>query len=318
MKKNKLVLLAVFLLMLASVVILVLTRRDRESNRAIFSADSTVVAAIEIASPDTSISFALENGRWRITKPVAWDVEEGHFQLFMRDVILKQYSTEPIASGKEALKQYRLTKDNALRIKAFDARNKLLREVWFGDLGNPFDYFCFAGGTNVFQIRSKVNSFYGPKLESWRSPYALSLFPDQLLTINVKHQKNSYELTRNGDIWHYSDKIEDFDIPPGNLVMGKLLNALSHLGSHTMLSGETLPPASSVPAPECEVDLMLNDNSRVKLSFHAWENKNYLLKIDRYPDSYFVVLFDTVFRFTRHAALFRAVVGDPSSIEPQN
>jgi hypothetical protein len=313
-KRSKIYLLAVFLLLLAVVAALLFTRRDRESSKAIFSADSTAVAAIEIASPDTSIAFKRENGSWRITRPVNWGIEEGHFQLFMRDVILKQYSTEPLAAGKEALQQYRLTKDKALRIKAFDARNKLLREVWFSDLGNPFDYFCFAGDNEVFQIRSKVNSFYGPKLESWRSPYALSLFSDQLLSIRVKHPQNSYELTRDGNIWHFKDKLEDFDVPPGNLVMGKLLNALSHLGSNTMLSGDTLPPASAVPAPECEVELMLSDNSRVKISFHAWEDGNYLLKIDRYPDSYFVVLFDTVFRFTRNAALFRAVEGDPPGL----
>ncbi len=312
MKKSKLVLLIVFLLLLAAVIVLRLTRSDQESSKAIFSADSTAVAGIEIASPDTSIAFTLQDGRWRITRPVSWDVEEGHFRLFLQDVILESYSTEPIASGKEALEQYRLTKDKALRIKAFDARDKLLREVWFGDPGNPFDYFCFAGATEVYQVRSKVVSFYGPKLESWRSPYALSLFPDQLFTIKVKHPQNSYELTRDGNIWHYRDKLEDFNIPPGNLVMGKLLNALSHLGSNTMLSGETLPPAASVPAPECEVELLLNDNTKVRISFHPWENKNFLLKIDRYPDSYFVVLFDTVFRFTRNAALFRAVEGEPT------
>ncbi len=310
MKKSKLILLIVFLVLLAVVVYLLLTRTDKETFRPIFTADSTAVARIEIADPDTSITFVQKDQLWRISQPVNWDVEEGHFQLFLREVIHEQYSTEPVASGKDALKQYRLTKDKALRIKVFGARDKLLREVWFGDPGNPYDYFCFKGGTDVYQIRRKVVSFYGPTLESWRSPYALSLFSDEMLSIKVKHSKNSYELTRDGEIWHYQDKLEDFDIPPRNLVMGKLLNALSHLGSNTMLSGDTLPPEGSVPAPECEVEVLLKDSSKVMISFHPWED-NYLMKIDRYPDSYFIMLFDTVFRFTRHALLFRAVEGDP-------
>ena len=62
MKRSKIYLLAVFLLLLAVVAALLFTRRDRESSKAIFSADSTAVAAIEIASPDTSIAFKRENG----------------------------------------------------------------------------------------------------------------------------------------------------------------------------------------------------------------------------------------------------------------
>ena len=312
MKRSKIYLLAVFLLLLAVVAALLFTRRDRESSKAIFSADSTAVAAIEIASPDTSIAFKRENGSWRITRPVNWGIEEGHFQLFMRDVILKQYSTEPLAAGKEALQQYRLTKDKALRIKAFDARNKLLREAWFGDPGNFFDYFRFAGDSEVYQIKRKVNSFYGPKLESWRSPYLFGIFPDQMLSIRVRHTKNSYELTRDGNIWHYKDRLEDFEVPPGNEVMGRLLNAMSSLRSNTMLSGNTLPPEGSVPEPECEVEVMLTDNSTLSFSFHPWEDDTYLLKIDRHPNSYFVVIYDTVQRFIRHAGLFRAVQGDPA------
>ncbi len=312
MKKSKLVLLIVFLLLLAVAVWLLLTSSKEEKTRPIFTADSTAVHRIEIASPDASISFEKQDGGWRIIQPVDWAVDEGHFQLFLREVIQERYSTESIASGPKALEQYHLTKDKALRIKAFDARNKLLREAWFGDPGNFFDYFRFAGDSEVYQIKRKVNSFYGPKLESWRSPYLFGIFPDQMLSIRVRHTKNSYELTRDGNIWHYKDRLEDFEVPPGNEVMGRLLNAMSSLRSNTMLSGNTLPPEGSVPEPECEVEVMLTDNSTLSFSFHPWEDDTYLLKIDRHPNSYFVVIYDTVQRFIRHAGLFRAVQGDPA------
>lgn len=312
MKRSKLILLIVFLVLLAAVVYLLRTGTDKETFKPIFTADSTAVSRIEIANRDTSITFVRKDSRWKITQPIKWDVEENHFSVFLAEVIHKQYSPEPVASGKDALATYALTPEKALRIKVFDTKDKLLREVWFGDLGNPFDYFCYKGGTDVYQIRSKVVSLYGPNLDSWRTSYALSIFSDEMLSIKVKHSKNSYELTRDGATWHYQDKLEDFDIPPRNLVMGKILNALSMLGSNTMLSGNTLPPEGSVPAPECEVEVMLKDNSKEKISFHPWEDK-YLMKIDRYPDSYFVMLFDTVFRFTRYASLFRAVEGDPTA-----
>jgi hypothetical protein len=311
MKKGKLILLIVLAVLIALAIYLASTRKTKETIRPIFTVDSISVAGIEIADRDTSIAFSKASGRWRITQPINWDVEEGHFKLFLDEVIFEEYSVEPVAAGREAIEKYGLTEATALKIKAFDSKNKLIREVWFGDPGNPFDYFRFKGGSDVFQIRRKVCAFYGPKLESWRSPFALSLFPDQMLSIDVKHTKNTYKLSRNGIVWHYQDKQEDFDIPAGNETMGKILNSLTRLGSNSILTKEQAP--AKLAAPVCEVTVMLTGNTTEKITFHPWEDK-YLMTIGRFPDMYFVMLFDSVFRFTRHAAMFRAVAGLPETL----
>ena len=310
MKNNKIILLIVFLALLAVAIYLLSSRQKKETLKPIFPADSTSIAKIEIANPDTSITFSKINNHWTIIYPIKWDVDEDRFKMFWNEVLKEKYSTEPVASGKAALDQYELKDSTALKIKVYDSKNKLLKEVWFSDLGNPADYFCFKGDNNVYQIKRKVCLNYQPNLDSWRSPYALRIFPEQLYAIEVKHTKNSYQLTRNGNIWHYKDSKEDFDIPPGNVTMGKILNALSRLGSGTIMSLDKAPELGS---SACSVKLLLTDNSTILIEFYPGE-KNYFMTIDLYPDLVFEVPFDTYFRFTRFAATFRAQEGDPEEL----
>ncbi|MCB5245704.1 MAG: DUF4340 domain-containing protein [Candidatus Cloacimonadaceae bacterium] len=312
MKKNKIILIIVFLALLIVAIYLLTTRQEKETLKPIFPADSTSIVRIEIADPDTSIIITKINNQWQITYPIKWEVNEDHFKMFWTEVLREQYSIEPIASGKAALNQYSLTDTTALKIKVYDNKNKLIKEVWFSDLNNPADYFCFKGDNNVYQIKRKVCLNYPPKLDLWRSSYALRIFPEQLLAIEVKYTKNSYKLTRKGNIWHYKDSKEDFDIPPGNVTMGKILNALASLGSGTIFTRDNAP---KLETPACSVKLILTDNSTIQIEMYPGE-KNYFMTIDRYPDLVFEVPFDTYFRFTRFAATFRAKEGDPEELLP--
>ncbi len=311
MKKDKIVLLVVLLLLLALVIYFKFAKNTRETLKAIFSADSTAVAKIEIADRDTSVTFEKQQARWMITKPVKWNVKDDHFDAFLNEVIFRNYSPKPVASGKEILKEYRLTQEEALRVKVYNAKGKLLKEVWFGDPGNPYDYFCFKGGSNVYQIRSKVLQFYRPHFDSWRSPNVVSVNWDELRSIKVRHEKGNYELTRDSGIWHYKDQREDFEIPPGNQAMGKILNTLANMGAHTRLGEDELPSQGELGKTVCEVNLALVDKSHIKISFYPWD-QYYLMHTDLHPDSYFVMVADTLLRFTRDASLFSAVEGDPS------
>ncbi len=305
MKRSKLALIIVFLALLAAVIWLLAKRSDRETLRPVFGADSTAFHRIEIANADASITFMKQEGIWRIVNPIKWDVEKNRFGQFLGDVILADFSTESVATGKEALEKYGLTRDKALRIKAFDSRDKLLREVWFGDPGNPLDYFCYPGETEVHQIGNKVVSLYGPELGSWRSPYALSLEPDQVLSIQVDHSGTGYEITRAGELWKYQDNQESFDVPAGNLALSIILNDLSGIGAPSLTGKDELPSPNSEPTADCAAVIKLRDNSEISLSLHSWKGSQ-LLKIDRYPDSYFLVDQSIASHLTAPAKLFRA------------
>lgn len=310
MKHSKKFLILVLLVLLAIAAYFLLTRKRQETLKPIFAVDSTTVARIEITDPEGSITLSRSEDLWKISSPFTWSVEPERLRRFFAEVIQESYATTPIATGQNALAQYGLEEEKALQIRIFDANDILLREVWFSNPGNPFDYFRFAGDQNVYQIKQKVAFTYAPKFESWRSPHVLSLSGDQMLSISVKHSKNRYELTREGNIWHYRDETEDFDIPAGNQTMGKILNILSRLGSYNVLSDEEQPTRDSLETPVCEVNILQTGGQTYKITFFAWEDQ-YLMNVDSYPDMYFVVLFDTVFRFTRHASLFRSQEGYP-------
>lgn len=305
---KKLWLLLILLALLVGLYFLLRQNAPREKLKPLIGIDSLKIAAVEIKDSLGTLKLARDKDKWRIAEPVAWEVEPARMKLFFEQVLSRDYATTPVGEGSEAIKTYRLEKDKALRVKVFDANNKARVQIWFSNLGNPFDYFRFDGGDKVYQIRAKVASVYTSEFEKWRSPHVLSYSSEQLLTIEVKHPKNQYTLTRKGAVWHYRDSNEDFDIPSGNVTMGKILNSLAMLGSYTILSGDDRPPADSLGSLACEVELELTDTQRRKLEFFN-QDERYLLRVDGDDSMYFVVLFDTVFRFTRHAPLFRAKVG---------
>ncbi len=309
-RKRRLLLLGgVALALAAAVVFLMLDNQRVPTEKPIFAADSTAISAIEITDRDGSIRFEKAGALWNITSPVSWGAEQGRMRYIFERVILKKYSLTYLDKGAQALKQYKLEGPETLKIKVFGDKGRLLSEAWFADTGSGWDYFRFAKDDRVYQIESRVASEFKPRFETWRSPYALRLLSEQMLSIKVRHTRNSYELTRRENVWHYKDKIEDFDIPAGNETMGKILNALAQLGSGSILDDETKPPADSLGASVCDVDILKTDNSSLRISFQPF-GENYLMTLSDFPGKYFIVLFDTMFRFSRHASLFRAKVGE--------
>ena len=309
MKIRTLILLIILVALLAT--FLILKRRSpQERHKRIFSADSTSIGSIEIAAAAAKLVLVNDDGEWKLTHPVRWNVEPHLLRLFFSQVIGQTYSLTPLAQGSEAVKTYRLEQDNALQVKLFDFRGKLLDHVWFSNLNNPNDYFRFEGSNKVFQIRQKVAGVFTPDPAPWRSPYVLSLSEEQLSSLEVKHSKNSYTLTRSGDRWTYKDSNEEFEIPPRNTVLIKILHQLTMLGSYTVLEQDSLPTAASLGNPECVVKIKLMNDKQHLLEFFK-HTENYLLRVDSDASRYFVVLFDNVFRFTRKAVLFRAKEGYP-------
>lgn len=308
MKRKQLILLLILLLLVAGYFWL-RTRSPRESLKPVFAVDSLRVGRIEIAQGDNKIVFSKTPQGWKISQPIDWDVEPDRFGSFFRDVIQGKYANTVIGEGSEAVASYQLQDSLAFRVKVWDTRDRLRRQVLFANLGHPFDYFRYAGQDKVYQIRQKVASQFKPDLANWRKPNVLSLSPDRLSRITVRHPKNSYVLSRNADIWHFKDKVAEFDVQPGNVTMAKIQNILARLDAYTILQGKEAPALQELGDPICEVDILLTDKSQRQIRFYKYKD-NYLMTVDTHPDMYFEVIFDTVFRFTRHAQLFNARVGE--------
>ena len=308
MKRNQLILLLILLLLVAGYFWL-RSRSPRESLKPVFAVDSLRVGRIEISQGKRKIVFSKTPQGWKISQPIDWDVEPDRFGLFFRDVIKGKYATTVIGEGSEAVASYQLQDSLAFWVKVWDSKDRLRTQALFANLGHPFDYFRYAGQDKVYQIRQKVASEYQPDLAYWRKPNVLSISPDRLFRISVRHPKNSYVLSRNADLWHFKDKVAEFDVPPGNVTMAKIQNILAKLDAYNVMQGEEAPALQDLGDPVCEVDILLTDKSQRQIRFYKYGD-NYLMTVDNHPDMYFEVIFDTVFRFTRHAPLFNARVGE--------
>lgn len=300
MKHRNLILLAV-LLALVGAFFLLRDRQPTEKQLRVFDADSTQVGSFEISTvTDTVVVTKIGNG-WMLTYPEKWAVEEQRLRYFFEQVLPATYSGMPMGEGANAVNIYDLSADKALQIKVYSKEGRVLKHAYFGNTGNPFDYFRFEGENKVYQVKQQIVGRIQPELPNWRSPHVVALSPERLERISVKHIRNSYVLTRQFNAWYYRDSREEFRIPDYNVTMGKILNILGNLQAYNTIgsSAEQVKTYSN----DCEVDITLTDGSQKRLDFLRDGEKVYLM-VDRDPATLFVVVMDTMHRFMRHAAVF--------------
>jgi len=174
-------------------------------------------------------------------------------------------------------------------------------------MGNPYDYFRYYGSDKVYQIKSKVARNFSTQLSTWRSPIIAHHDEDELESIDVVHPKNSFTLSRKGYEWFYKDAKEAFPIPPSNRGIMKVVSILANLDTYIFIDGGQAEYSEKLANPDCTVTLHLVNNKTQVLTFIKGSDENYLLMIDGDSSVLFTVTFDTVFRFMRHAGVFREV-----------
>lgn len=300
MKHRNLILLVVLLLLLAAFFLL-RNRQPNEKEYRVFEADSTRIGSFEVLTAADTVMVSKVGNSWMLTYPVKWAVDQQRLKYFFDKVIPATYSGMPMSEGKNAVAIYDLTPEKALQIRVRSTDGKMLSHCYFGNTGNPFDYFRYDGEDKVYQVKQQIVGRLQPEISNWRSPDVLAISPERLEKISIKHSRNSYELSRALNAWYYKDKANEFKIPDYNAAMGKILNALASFQSYTMVSGSPDQVAGYEKA--CEVDITLTDGSKRRIDFLKDGEMIYVM-LDNDPASLFVVVMDMLHRFTRHAAVF--------------
>lgn len=305
MKKNRKLLIIILLLLVAAYFLLRL-RQPQERQSRIYDLDSLSIGTIEVFDQADTLKFKKLNGVWNLTSPVAWAADTLRIQaLFMR-VLNAKFPKTTMGEGKEAIKNYLLEDDKALHIVVGDAKGRNKIHTMFSNVGNPYDYFRYAGSDKVYQIKSKVFNTFTTELSTWRSPHVVYHEEGDLDSIDVVYTKNSFTLTRKKYDWFYKDAREEFPIPTTNLGIMKVVSILANLDTYVFVDGGANEYLPKFAKPECEVTLHLTDKTTQMLSFVRLEDDRYLLMVDKDPSVLFMVPFDTVFRFMRHADVFRS------------
>ncbi len=303
MRYRNLILIVVLIVLIALFLIVRRGKPDEKVLR-VFDADSTRIGGFELYNAADTIAVHKVAGQWMLSKPVKWPANPDRMRYFFSEVLPATYSGNPMSEDPKSHSNYNLEPDKALHLKVMDTGGKVIAHCLFGNSGNPFDYFRFDGDPNVYRVQQKILGYFEPDISGWRSPSVIAIPPELLAKVSVVHPKNTYTLIREGNIWNYSDKLENFSIPEQNQSMGKILNIVSRLDSYTVEDG-TQKDLSKY-SKEAEVVLTKTDGSTEKLNFVKDTENYYLIRNDDISNL-FLVPFDVLHRFTRHAATFRAM-----------
>ncbi len=302
MGKNKKLLIIVLIVLCAIYVVLRLRRPD-EKLRPVYDLDSLAISSIEVFDSANRLVLKRQKGIWNLTEPVSWQADTLRMQDLFREVISAKYPKTPMGEGLQAVKRFKLQDSEALHIVVQGKGKKI--HTLFSNMGNPYDYFRFAGSEQVFQIKAKVFNTYNTELPMWRSPHVVNYGEDELLKIEVSTPQDSYALTRRDYDWFYRSERENFQIPSSNLALMKLVNILANLDTYVFIESKADSMQTRFMNPACTVRLTLSQNRSQELEFAKFDDKQFILRVDNDSSVLFVVTPDTVYRFTRNADVFK-------------
>ncbi|MDY0152119.1 MAG: DUF4340 domain-containing protein [Candidatus Cloacimonas sp.] len=302
MKRNRIILIVILVILCAAYIVLRL-KRPEEQQKAVFELNLKQINTIEVFDMADTLKMAKIKGVWRLTDPVNWNVDTLRIASLFKDVLSAKYPKTPMGEGKESLKRFKITDAEALHLVVGDEKNTV--HVLFSNMGNPYDYFRYAGSDKVYQIKSKVMTAYSADLQQWRSPIIVMYAEDELESIEVTHKKNTYTLTRKKYDWYFKDAKNDFKIPLANLAIMKVVNILANMDTYVFVDGGDKETLDKFKTPDCVVTVQLTDKTSHELSFAYMDDKQYLMMVDKDPLVLFMVSTDTVLRFMRHADVFR-------------
>jgi len=303
MNKKRLALIIVLVCLIALYLVMRSYRPD-EKLYPIYDIDSLAIAKIVVYDQADTLKLEKQKGKWMLVEPVKWEADTLRISTLFKDVFDQKYPKTPMGTGEDAVSRYKLNDNQALHIIVSDARGKKSIHTMFSNMGNPFDYFRYAGSNQVYQIKNKVMTVYNTELPMWRSPHVVNVKESDLSSIEVTHINNSYTLTKQQMDWVYSDKMEHFTIPRTNIAIAKVLTILANFDTYVFVDGGTNDQLAKFKDPVCTVVLHFTNGGTQNLKFVKQDDSNYLMMVDNDPSVLFIVTFDSVFRFMRHAAVF--------------
>lgn len=301
-KKTRLILAIVLALLLIAYILLRLNAPE-EKTRRIFALDTQKIDKIEIWDSEDKIEMELIEGIWKIKEPFVWNADSTRIAGFFEHVLEAKYAHKAMSVGKDAASRYKLKDEDALHIRVSAGRKSAY--ALFSNMGNPWDYFRYASGSDVFQVKSKVVQRYHPQPINWRSPLIFQYWEEELATIRAKYADNDYTLSREGLNWTYRDSNQNFSVAFDNFSLVKIISVLQNMQIYIFADGREPYYREAFAQPLCEVWITDTEGKTRKLSFAKVDNERHMLMVDDDYNVLYQVSFDIVFRFMRNAELFR-------------
>ena len=296
---NRKILPPALVLVLLVAVFYVLKNRDAtEKLSPVFSADSTAIAKIEIIDPADTLILVRVEDKWKLDYPVQWEANPETVERLFANVLSAEFAKTVMTTSPDAIQRYNLEPKTALQIKTYTQKGKLSDHVYFGNIGNPYDYFRYEGSSDIYQMKSLVTNTFNAAVDRWRSPVVIRIPESEISSIEVKLRDGSHVLTHKGKDWFFKDAAHDFKIPMENRAILRTVNILNKLDTFVFYDDPPAELSSAFQTPMATVVVKLNSGKSRKLVFAETENKEYLLMLDDNPKTLFALVKDSVNRFT--------------------
>lgn len=306
MKRTKLILIILLAVLLLAYFVLRITK-PQESSKNVFRLNLDKVQKIEIFNSKQSVELILDDGIWKVKSDMLWEADSLKIHELFEDVLKAEYPPTAMSNADAAIEHYELEDDKALHIRVSEKSKKV--HVLFSNLGNVWDYFRYAGDTKIYQVKSKVVQLYQPDLINWRSPVIIHYWEEDLQQINVRHEKNTYTLKRDGEVWTYHDAKNDFEVENDNYALVKIISILQNFRSYIFVSGEDKQYRDAFEDPMCTLWITDIEGKTRKLDFAEFDSNRFMLRVDDDMTVLHQVEFDLVFRFTRNPEIFKMRIG---------
>ncbi len=305
MKRNHLILLIILLVLIALYFIL-RVRQPLEKEIRFFKADSLTLAKIELRSVEDTIIVQKQNGLWRLTEPVKWEVNEDNLKTFFKDVLPIRTSSTPMSEDEKLQELYQVDEKEGIAVLLYDKANRLLDHAYIGVGDTAFDYGRHKNDKKIYQFKKNILNNIRPDIFQWRSPNITNLKAEQIDSINVVYRKNTYTLILKGRDVFYRDRKENFKISYYNRAHQKILNVLEKLMTYQFIDRDVDEHLKLLAKPDCSVTIYLKDKRIKTLTMVHKGEEGVVMIVDNNPETLYMMVFDFLNRFTRSAESFKA------------
>lgn len=308
MSKKTLQLILVFsALLVVFLVIRLQNRSDKEIP--FFDVDSVRIGHLEMTAQNETIVLTKIGDQWKLTNPIAWDVNQEQLKMFFSKVLKVKVTRTPMSEKPDNLEKYRLTPDKAVVLKIYDKQSRLIDQVFFGrSLNSNFCYARRKGSNAIYQLRDNIYDNVSASVFLWRSPVIAEVDLPNLSSVEIKYAGNQYKLYQKDNNWFYEDTKEQFQVDPTNMTVTKLFNALTSLQTYQFIDHRWKEVGQYFKKPAAKVILNDKKGKHTELIFAVGKEDYVYLMKDGNQDTLYLMTLDMLNRFTVAAPHFKATL----------
>jgi hypothetical protein len=243
------------------------------------------ITAIEIAQYTDTLRIEMDSNEWRITKPIQKKAKPEQIEKFFNEFLSLQISDNYVSDQIDKQSFYNVDEENGTKISLFGKNNKFLKKVYYGRGENSNN--CYARldrEKNIYQVNN-VQTAVNTGLYLWRYDVIFEYPIEQIKRIAIQQAENkkiidSYMLFNENGNWNIIVNDITSEIENSNNSLMSLLSSIESLRAADYYDEIFYQFKDKFAEPEVSVNIMLNTDETVLLTFAKNDTNSYILMID--------------------------------------